>query len=440
MGGFTLPSKTIREMIADLDRRHRPGRAPARRLAPHHPHHRGDRHRRRRHHHPGHLPLRDRGEDANGRIIGRHRSTGIGRPRSGSAPATSTRRTGSPPRSTPPTPKRPRRAGRRVDVRFARRRCSPSSGSPCSAPAASPMRLLYGRIQSENRGEQRLDHVQGAERDGRADPARRRAADDAAKRRKSVQETLKELEEKQKAKAKSATRRRSALRIAAGRPDAGRAAPSSSSASICGLVAVRDRPGSSARRSMSAAGLRRRRPARPAALDRQLPAQAPDQASSSTNSQRHRRHRARRQGRPAAQRLPQDHRQRSGRAGAQRVPHIIETQALGLSLAEAVARLPERVPVPEANFFAIVIAIQQQGRRQSLRGARQPLARPARAQEDEGQDQGDEHGGEGLRRDHRRAAGRRHDARLPDQPALHRAALHRAARQHHPRLPRPSGW
>jgi tight adherence protein B len=38
---------------------------------------------------------------------------------------------------------------------------------------------------------------------------------------------------------------------------------------------------------------------------------------------------------------------------------ISETQALGLTLAEAVAKLPERMPVPEANFFAIVVAIQQ---------------------------------------------------------------------------------
>jgi tight adherence protein B len=38
---------------------------------------------------------------------------------------------------------------------------------------------------------------------------------------------------------------------------------------------------------------------------------------------------------------------------------ISETQALGLSLADAVAKLPERVPVPEANFFAIVVTIQQ---------------------------------------------------------------------------------
>jgi tight adherence protein B len=38
---------------------------------------------------------------------------------------------------------------------------------------------------------------------------------------------------------------------------------------------------------------------------------------------------------------------------------IVESQALGVTTADAVARLPERVPVPEASFFAIVIAIQQ---------------------------------------------------------------------------------
>jgi len=37
---------------------------------------------------------------------------------------------------------------------------------------------------------------------------------------------------------------------------------------------------------------------------------------------------------------------------------IAETQALGISLPDAIAKLPERVPVPEANFFAIVITIQ----------------------------------------------------------------------------------
>ncbi len=39
---------------------------------------------------------------------------------------------------------------------------------------------------------------------------------------------------------------------------------------------------------------------------------------------------------------------------------IVETQALGLSLGEAVTRLFERVPTAEVNFFVIVINIQQQ--------------------------------------------------------------------------------
>ncbi len=39
--------------------------------------------------------------------------------------------------------------------------------------------------------------------------------------------------------------------------------------------------------------------------------------------------------------------------------HVLETQAIGLSLGDACAKLFERMPVPEANFFAIVISIQQ---------------------------------------------------------------------------------
>jgi tight adherence protein B len=38
---------------------------------------------------------------------------------------------------------------------------------------------------------------------------------------------------------------------------------------------------------------------------------------------------------------------------------IVEAQAIGLSLGEAVDRFAERIPVPEASFFAIVINIQQ---------------------------------------------------------------------------------
>jgi tight adherence protein B len=38
---------------------------------------------------------------------------------------------------------------------------------------------------------------------------------------------------------------------------------------------------------------------------------------------------------------------------------IIDTQALGIPLGDAVAKLYERVPVPETNFFGIVITVQQ---------------------------------------------------------------------------------
>ncbi|TAH66984.1 MAG: type II secretion system F family protein [Rhodopseudomonas palustris] len=38
---------------------------------------------------------------------------------------------------------------------------------------------------------------------------------------------------------------------------------------------------------------------------------------------------------------------------------ILETQAIGIPLGEACGRLYERMPLPEANFFGIVVAIQQ---------------------------------------------------------------------------------
>ena len=38
---------------------------------------------------------------------------------------------------------------------------------------------------------------------------------------------------------------------------------------------------------------------------------------------------------------------------------IIETQSLGITLADAVNKLHDRVPVPEASFFGIVVSIQQ---------------------------------------------------------------------------------
>jgi tight adherence protein B len=51
--------------------------------------------------------------------------------------------------------------------------------------------------------------------------------------------------------------------------------------------------------------------------------------------------------------------QESGEPVKTEFKHIIETQALGINLADAVERIYERVPIPEANFFAIVISVQQ---------------------------------------------------------------------------------
>ena len=38
---------------------------------------------------------------------------------------------------------------------------------------------------------------------------------------------------------------------------------------------------------------------------------------------------------------------------------IVETQTIGMPIGEACAKLYERMPLPEANFFGIVISIQQ---------------------------------------------------------------------------------
>ena len=80
MGGYSLPSRTIREMIcSSIDVVVQAASSP-RRFAPHYPHLRGAGHGRRRHRDPGHLPYDILGEDLNGNLIGRHRSTGITKP------------------------------------------------------------------------------------------------------------------------------------------------------------------------------------------------------------------------------------------------------------------------------------------------------------------------------------------------------------------------
>ncbi|MFZ9502270.1 MAG: type II secretion system F family protein, partial [Beijerinckiaceae bacterium] len=38
---------------------------------------------------------------------------------------------------------------------------------------------------------------------------------------------------------------------------------------------------------------------------------------------------------------------------------LVESQQMGMTMSEAVERMAQRIPTPEANFFAIVITVQQ---------------------------------------------------------------------------------
>ena len=64
MSDIKVPKEAISRQIAEFGRPHRPGQAPARRLAPLHQHHRGDRHGGRRHRHPGIVQVRISGRDS----------------------------------------------------------------------------------------------------------------------------------------------------------------------------------------------------------------------------------------------------------------------------------------------------------------------------------------------------------------------------------------
>jgi tight adherence protein B len=217
--------------------------------------------------------------------------------------------------------------------------------------------FLYGRIERENTTERRLDFIQGKNRGETAPRSGGRQATDPTKRRKSVQETLKELEVQQKAKAKQTKAPPLMLRIQqAGLSwsrrtffliSAGCGAVIFVAAWFLGLPLY-------AAFAFGVAGLlglprwivnraRKRRIRRfvdefANAIDvivRGVKAGLPlnDCVRIIANE--------------SAEPVKSEFRT------------ISETQALGVSLADAVAKLPDRVPVPEAGFFAIVIAIQQ---------------------------------------------------------------------------------
>lgn len=213
--------------------------------------------------------------------------------------------------------------------------------------------LLFDRIEKENTTARRIGAIQGT---GRID-APREAITDPAKRRKSIQDTLKEVEERERAKAKHGKSPPLTLRIQqAGLHWSRRTfilislavglvcfvvpwflgTPIYVAAGI-GLAGLLGLP------RWAVNFLRRRRMNKfvdefANAMDvivRGVKAGLPlnDCVRIIANE--------------ASEPVKSEFRQ------------ITETQALGLTLGDAVAKLPERVPVPEANFFSIVVSIQQ---------------------------------------------------------------------------------
>jgi tight adherence protein B len=214
--------------------------------------------------------------------------------------------------------------------------------------------FLFGRIQTENRIERRLGMVQGG---GSGESgSRARASVDAARRRKNISDTLKELDEKQKARAKQSSSPPLSLRI----EQAGLAWSRRTFmivSAICGVVlflgvwiATGILWGAALFAVAGLFGLPRwyvnfRRKRRfkkflhvfADAMDvivRGVKAGLPlnDCIKIISNE--------------AAEPVKSEFKT------------IMETQAMGVPMAEAVTKLAERIPVPEASFFAIVVSIQ----------------------------------------------------------------------------------
>ncbi len=216
---------------------------------------------------------------------------------------------------------------------------------------------MYSRIESDNKSDRRLSQVQNKKSVAATDGVRGRSVVDAARRRKSVQETLKEIEEKQRAKAKRSNSPPLSLRLEQAGLDWSRRTFYLFSAGlgiamfflswlvsgsllvalaflVVGLVGMPRWVVNFIRKRR----LRRFLDEFANAVDvivRGVKAGLPINDCIKII------------GNEAAEPVKSEFR------------HIADTQALGISLPEAVQRLPERVPVAEANFFAIVITIQQ---------------------------------------------------------------------------------
>ncbi len=215
--------------------------------------------------------------------------------------------------------------------------------------------LLFGRIQEENTAEKRLEFIQGKNK--AAPTTQGRNQQDAGRRRKSVQETLKELDEAQRAKAKQSKSPPFSVRI----QQAGLSWSRRTFwiiGAVCGLVLFGISWALQAPLYLAVAfgavgllGLprwyvNRRRKRRIAKFVDEF-ANAVDVIVRGVKAGLPLNDCIRIIANEAAEPVKSEFRQ------------ISETQALGLSLTEAVVRLPDRVPTPEASFFAIVITIQQ---------------------------------------------------------------------------------
>ena len=119
---------------------------------------------------------------------------------------------------------------------------------------------------------------------------------------------------------------------------------------------------------------------------------------------------------------------------------IIETQTIGMPLGEACGKLYERMPLPEANFFGIVIPIQQKaggnlsealGNLSRVLRDRKKMKAKIQAMSMEAKASASIIGCLPI------AVG---DAGLADQPGLHRAALDHESRAHDDGRLRRCGW
>ena len=407
MGGFSLPSRTIREMIcASIDvivqaARLRDG---SRRIT--------------------HITevmgmegdtiitqdvfLYDMvGEDANGKIIGRHRSTGIGRPRFW---------------------ERARYFGEEKRLAAAldaaevveddvRSRMSMQTLALAFLAATAIGGLawvfIYPSLSGERKAESRRASI------ARSDAPARQAEKSQRSRREQVEGSLKELDARRK-KEKSVPLGMRLAQAGSGILD---------DPEILDRVRYfrrgRIRPRLPGRRQPARRrrdGLRHR--PRPAALGAELPQEAPREGIPEGAARRRRRHRARHQGRPAAVRIDQGGGGRCARAAPQRVQAPSSKPRPSACRSARPARgCIERMPLPEANFFGIVVAIQQKsgGNLSEALGNLSKVLRDRKKMARE--DPGDVDGSQGLRRHHRLAAADRDAAGLALDARLHRAAV-----------------